>query len=80
MMGAHVASTLVLLDTRLLLKLSLWLRPLSLLHTELRRRTHSSVIFLLSSSELRANLHRPLQFIHHFQNLQFEITVEPVGA
>jgi hypothetical protein len=28
--------------------------------------------------ELRANPHSPLQFIHHFQNLQFKIAVNPV--
>jgi hypothetical protein len=42
----------------------------------------SSILDLLSSrrGELRANLHRPFQFVGHFQNLQFEVAVEPVGA
>jgi hypothetical protein len=30
--------------------------------------------------ELRADSHRPLQFIHHFQNLQFKIAVNPVRS
>src|SRR5262249_10077761 len=30
--------------------------------------------------KLRVNLHRSFQLIHHFQNLQLEIAVDPVGS
>src|SRR5262245_57112010 len=30
--------------------------------------------------KLRADLHRSFQLIHHFQNLQLKITVDPVGS
>jgi hypothetical protein len=30
--------------------------------------------------KLRANPHHPLQFIHHFQSLQFKIAVNPVRS